>query len=131
MSHHIFVVDDDPAVARLSTIVLELDGFRVEAFTSPVEALANLADPLLSQPRAIVLDLNMPECDGREFYRRARAGGYRSPILILSAYGAHEAQIELGADGSLSKPFDPEDLSAGLRRVLAAATWETGWLSLR
>ena len=120
MSHHIFVVDDDPAVARLSTMVLELEGFSVEAFTSPLDALANLANPTLSQPKAIVLDLNMPECDGREFYRRARYGGYQSPIFILSAHGASAAQTELGAEGALSKPFHPDDLAAGLKRVLAA-----------
>ena len=120
MSHHIFVVDDDPAISRLSTMVLEFEGFRVEAFTSPLDALANLADPHFSQPKAIVLDLNMPECDGREFYRRARDGGYQSPIFILSAKGAKAAQTELGADGSLSKPFKPDDLAAGLKRVMAA-----------
>src|SRR5688572_29057791 len=98
MTSHIYVVDDDPAIGRLASLVFKTEGFEVEAFTSPAEALSKLADPLTPNPAAVFLDLDMAEIDGREFYRRARDVGYKSPFLIVSAYGAKAAQEELGAD---------------------------------
>jgi DNA-binding response OmpR family regulator len=118
MGSHVFVVDDDPALGRLSTILLQSEGFVVSAFNSASDALAKLADSSYPNPAGIVLDLNMPDMDGREFYRRAREVGYTSPVLILSAYGAHAAQQELGAEAALSKPFDPEVLTGTLRSML-------------
>ena len=111
MGSSIFVVDDDPALAKLVDLTLRLEGFEVQAFTSSLEALATLAKALPAQPSAIVLDLNMAEMDGREFYRAARESGYKNPVLILSAYGAEQAQQELGADAYLPKPFLPQELA--------------------
>ena len=50
--------------------------------------------------------------------RELRAAGSHSPVLIVSAYGARAAQQELGAQGSISKPFDPEVLLKMLERIL-------------
>jgi DNA-binding response OmpR family regulator len=110
MSSHIFVVDDDPAMGRLTTLALKSEGYDVAAFTSPKEALAEVIDPGAPNPSMVILDLAMPEMDGREFYRRARAAGLKAPVLILSAYGAADAKLELGAEASLAKPFDTEKL---------------------
>ena len=115
MQSSIFVVDDDPALAKLVSLTLSLEGFEVQAFTSSLEALATLAKDLPAQPSAIVLDLNMPEMDGREFYRSARESGYENPVLILSAFGAQQAQQELGADAYLRKPFHPQELAKKVR----------------
>jgi DNA-binding response OmpR family regulator len=118
MTHHIFVVDDDPALGRLSSIILKSGGFEVESYTSSLEALTKITDASVPNPAAIVLDLNMPDMNGREFYRLAREAGYTSPVLILSAYGAHAAQTELGAEAALSKPFDPDALLEQLTTLL-------------
>jgi DNA-binding response OmpR family regulator len=110
MSNHIFVVDDDPAMGRLTTLALKSEGYEVAAFTSPREALEEVVDPGAPNPSMVILDLSMPEMDGREFYRRARAAGLVAPVLILSAYGAADARKELGAEASLAKPFDTQQL---------------------
>jgi len=110
MSTHIFVVDDDPAMGRLTTLALKSEGYEVVAFTSPKQALAEVVDQDAPNPSMVILDLSMPEMDGREFYRRVRAAGLRAPILILSAYGANDAKRELGAEAALAKPFDTEKL---------------------
>ena len=115
-----FVVDDDPALGRLSKAVLSLEGFEVQPYTSSLEAFSQIVDTTVPNPKAIVLDLNMPDMDGREFYRRAREMGYSGPVLILSAYGAKEAQQELGAEAALAKPFDPQELASTLRGIVAA-----------
>ena len=118
MSNHLYVVDDDPAIGRLSRMILQSEGFKVEAFTSPLEAFANLADRSLPDPAAIILDLNMPDMDGWEFYRRAREVGCDSPVLILSAFGAKAAKSELGADAALAKPFEPDVLASTVRGLV-------------
>ena len=118
MSNHVYVVDDDPAVSRLSRLVLQAEGFEVESFNSSLQAFSNLADSSITNPAAIVLDLNMPDMDGREFFRRAREVGYANPVLILSAYGAQAAMEELGADAAVAKPFDPTDLASRLKGIL-------------
>jgi DNA-binding response OmpR family regulator len=110
MSSHIFVVDDDSAMGRLTSLALKSEGYEVAAFTSPSEALAEVIDPGAPNPSLVILDLSMPEMDGREFYRRARAAGLTAPVLILSAYGAADARKELGAEAALAKPFDTEKL---------------------
>lgn len=119
MSSHVFVIDDDPALLRLSSLVLQTAGIEVEPFQSSPDALARLSDPAEQEPAAIVLDLNMPELNGWEFYRRARIAGYHNPVLILSAFGANDARVELGADAALAKPFEPDDLISTLTGLIS------------
>jgi DNA-binding response OmpR family regulator len=68
----------------------------------------------------IVLDLQMPNLDGRGFFREFRARGGTTPILLLSAYGAQEARHELAAEAAISKPFDPSVLIRVVRTLLPA-----------
>jgi len=103
VTNHIFAVDDDASMLRLIALYLKTEGFEVAAFRSPVDALREIVDPEAPNPTAVVLDLNMPEMDGREFYRRAREAGLTTPVLILSAFGAETARQELGADAAMSE----------------------------
>ena len=115
----VYIVDDDVRLSRLLALLLEIEGFEAVTFTSGWDFLARLeVDP---PPQAVVLDLMMPDIDGREVYRRARALGYGGPVLILSAFGARQAQRELGADDSMAKPFEPESLVKRVRTLLATA----------
>jgi CheY-like chemotaxis protein len=66
----------------------------------------------------VILDLQMPVMDGRTFYRTFKQQGYRAPVVILSAYNAEGARLELGADAALDKPFDPDTLSATVHELL-------------
>jgi DNA-binding response OmpR family regulator len=118
MSSHIFIVDDDAALGRLSRAILQLEGFEVEAFTSSIEALAKLEDNAYANPAAIVLDLNMPELNGWDFYHQAREVGYTGPVLIASAYGARSAQRKLGAEAAIDKPFQPEMLAETVKGLV-------------
>ena len=111
----VFAVDDDPAVLRVIELSLQVEGFKVTTFRTCLDALSALSDG--SHPDVIVLDLNMPVMDGREFYRLAREGGYENPILILSAYNASTVCRELGADDWLAKPFAPADLARKVNRL--------------
>lgn len=68
----------------------------------------------------IVLDLQMPNMDGRTFFHEFRARGGTTPIVLLSAYGAQDARHELGAEAAVTKPFDPAVLVRTVRALLPA-----------
>ena len=115
----VLVVDDEPALRTSLRRALLLDGYRVELAGDGGEALRPRARP--APPDAIVLDVMMPGIDGLEVCRRLRAGGDRTPILMLTARdGVHDrvAGLDAGADDYLVKPFALEELLARLRALL-------------
>jgi two-component system, chemotaxis family, chemotaxis protein CheY len=104
----VMVVDDDSNLLRLVNLTLQSSGFDVKSFQDGRTALQSLEVP--SAPHVVVLDLNMPGMDGREFFREFKTSGADSRVLIASAYQARSAQRELGADGWIAKPFLPDEL---------------------
>ena len=73
------------------------------------------------EPDLILLDLAMPGMDGQELFQEVRRAGVVCPIVICSAYGAAQANRELGGQGSIEKPFDPVELVATVRTLTTAA----------
>ena len=111
----VMVIDDDAALVRMVRMTLVAAGMHVSTAVNGEVALDAVTD---ARPDVIVLDLQMPVMDGRTFFRELRQRGSTVPVLILSAYGARPAQDELGAEGSIAKPFDPADLVAAIQRLL-------------
>ena len=114
-SLHVLVVDDDPGLNRLVSAVMRSAGYLVTTANSGLSALELVE---AQEFDAVILDLLMPEMDGRGFYQALRARGKTAPVLIVSAYGAREAQQELGAQASMAKPFDPDSLLRIVERLL-------------
>jgi two-component system chemotaxis response regulator CheY len=104
---HILVVDDDIGLTRLLKAILTTAHFDVDSFANGRDALEFLDH---KRVEVIVMDLRMPILDGPGFFRALRSRGDRTPVLVASANGAREARRELGAEASIAKPFDPEDL---------------------
>jgi DNA-binding response OmpR family regulator len=111
----VLVVDDDVSLARLLKTILRSADFDVSTAQDGSAALDLLLD---RQFDAIVMDLRMPVLDGRSLYRELRARGDDTPVLIASAFGARAAQRELGADGAIEKPFEPDDLVAAVENLV-------------
>lgn len=111
----VLIIDDDKNLTLLLTTVLELEGLQVLTATDGQAALDLLGTHDVD---VIVLDLLMPGMDGRTFFRELRARGDSTPVLVASAYGARSAQRELGAEGAIEKPFDPESLARAVRGIL-------------
>jgi DNA-binding response OmpR family regulator len=110
----VLVLDDDNALLRLLRLTLTSEGFEVITASNGLEGLEKVdREP----PDVILLDLEMPVMDGRTFFRELRKQGNNTPVLILSAYGARDAQRELHADGSLEKPFDADVLMNELKQL--------------
>jgi two-component system response regulator MprA len=99
-------------------LCLASDGFSVDTAEDGFQGLDRLA---AQEFDAVVLDLQMPRMDGRTFFREMRSRGHTAPVLILSAYGAEAARDELNAEGAVAKPFDPDVLTATVRKVIADA----------
>ncbi|HET7702074.1 MAG TPA: response regulator transcription factor [Candidatus Limnocylindrales bacterium] len=116
----ILVVDDDAKIVRLVRTYLERDGFAVVTAGDGPAALAAIEE---HQPALVVLDLMLPELDGRAVIRAVRrdeeAGA--TPILVLSARGTtldRIAGLEDGADDYLPKPFSPAELVVRVKAIL-------------
>ncbi|HEX5480093.1 MAG TPA: response regulator [Dehalococcoidia bacterium] len=113
--HDVLVVDDDPAIVRLLKLTLRGGGFDVTGASNGEEALEEVDR---HAPEAIVLDIDMPVMNGREFYERLRARHIHIPVVILSAYNPRRVQRELGAQAYIGKPFEPDELIDIVWRVM-------------
>ena len=113
----ILVVDDEPQIHRFIGPALEAAGYAPVRVETGAEGLAELA---AHPPDALILDLGLPDMDGKEVLAKARAG-FAGPILILSARDKGRDKIEaldLGADDYVQKPFDVGEFLARLRAAL-------------
>ncbi|WP_188783896.1 response regulator transcription factor [Nocardioides phosphati] len=118
--------EDDPAIRRVVTSALRLGGHDCEVAHDGGEALRLFAaEP---HPDVVVLDIGLPDADGRDICQALRAAGVHAPVLFLTALGqVHEkiAGFAAGGDDYLPKPFDVKELVVRIealgRRARAAA----------
>jgi signal transduction histidine kinase/CheY-like chemotaxis protein len=118
----VLVVDDDPAVARVATRMLESAGLRVLVARDGREALA-LHDEQQGEIALVLLDLNMPGLLGDEVFRALRRVDPKLPILFSSGYPEQEALDRLAGAGPIhfvQKPYRTQALLAGVRRALGS-----------
>ncbi len=129
MSELILVVDDEPKIVRLATDYLVKHGFRV---TAAGDGLTALAVARSERPDLIILDLMLPQMDGREVCRTLRRES-DVPIIMLTALAEEIDQVtglEIGADDYITKPFSPRALVARVRALLRRARGEVAAPSL-
>ncbi|NLG07722.1 MAG: response regulator [Deinococcales bacterium] len=120
----VLVVDDEPAMLKVSEMTLLGAGYEVITYDDPLEALEELRDGL--RPDVVVSDVSMPSMNGFEFYASVReiAELRGVPFLFLTALEDRASMrkgMTLGADDYLTKPVQREELLAAvevrLRRV--------------
>jgi two-component system KDP operon response regulator KdpE len=113
----VLVADDEPAILRLLKPVLEANNYELMSAGSVAEALKRIA---AETPDIVVLDLGLPDGDGKDVIRQVRAWS-DVPIVILSARDREAEKIEaldLGADDFVNKPFGVGELLARIRTAL-------------
>ncbi len=117
----ILVVDDDPQIRETLKRYLTYEGYRVELAEDGRQALSSMAaDPA----DLVVLDVGLPDMNGLEVCRRIREAD-DVPIIMLTARGTLEDKVDgldSGADDYITKPFEPEELSARVRALLRRKT---------
>jgi DNA-binding response OmpR family regulator len=114
----ILLVDDEESILSTLKLFLGLSGFQVVTASNGAEALDSVT---AHQPDLIVLDVLMPQLDGRETLRRLRQRGDWTPVILLTQVAGTAQRImaiEEGADDYLNKPFDPQELVVRIRAVL-------------
>ena len=130
----VFVLEDDQELRRLLHRGLTEEGFDVVATRSAADLLERLAD---GDPDALVVDIGLPDADGRDVVQALRAQGVVAPIIFLTARDAlpdRLAGFAAGGDDYLTKPFAFAELVARLRALVrrggADRTTEVGDLRL-
>jgi two-component system KDP operon response regulator KdpE len=113
----ILVIDDEPQIHRFLSAALQAAGFEPLRAETGAKGLREIAR---AAPAAVVLDLGLPDMDGKSVLTRAREF-YDEPIIILSARDRETEKIEaldLGANDYVEKPFGVGELLARLRAAL-------------
>ena len=113
----VLVVDDEAAILRFLKPALEANDYEMTSVGTLAEALKQIAS---KSPDIVLLDLGLPDGDGKDVIRRAREWS-DLPIIVLSARERETEKIEaldLGADDYVNKPFNVGELMARMRTAL-------------
>lgn len=116
----VLVVDDEPQIQKLLKTALTAAGYDALIAGTAAEALRLLAS---AAPDVVILDLGLPDRDGKDALKDMRAFS-KTPVIILSARDRETEKIEaldLGADDYVEKPFGVGELIARLRVALRHA----------
>ncbi|MGC4192814.1 MAG: response regulator transcription factor [Thermomicrobiales bacterium] len=124
----ILIVDDEPAIARLARAKLVQDGYAVTTVTNGTDALSAIEH---DRPDLVVLDVMMPGMDGFEVLRRIRASHQSAqlPVILLTARTSDTDKLlglHGGADDYMTKPFNPDELSARVAAIIRRSIGAVG-----
>jgi two-component system copper resistance phosphate regulon response regulator CusR len=126
----ILLVEDEPRVAGFIAKGLREQAYAVDVARDGEEALYHAS---IDEYDLVILDVMLPLKDGHAVCRQLRSGGFRAPILMLTARDAVDDRVtglDCGADDYLTKPFDFKELLARLRALLRrTADFRPGILS--
>ena len=114
----ILIAEDDPELRAVLGRGLREEGFRAEMVASGAELLVRTTE---DEPDALVVDIGLPDADGRDVCQALRARGVQTPVLFLTARDALPDRIagfDAGGDDYVSKPFAFAELVARLQALL-------------
>lgn len=133
---HILLVDDEPALTAVLAPVLSAAGYQVSTAVDADQALVGVEE---TEPDVILLDLGLPDLDGKEVIRCLRTK-WDTPIIVISARHQEAekiAALDEGADDYVDKPFEIGELMARIRVAVRrrctgpeARTYQAGPLSI-
>lgn len=123
------VVEDDPNLARFVSSYLAFGGFSVRTASNRAEVLAEFRKPPV--PNLVILDVMLPDVDGFDVLGSLRRHpAFRNvPVIMLTGKATREAVLKGlagGADGYITKPFEPDALMAAVRTVLGLPQPQAG-----
>jgi two-component system, OmpR family, response regulator len=123
------VVEDDPALAKFTRTLLNLSGFEVRNAHNRAEVVAEIRRPPV--PDLILLDVMLPDADGFDILQRVRQHAVLKdvPVIMLTGKATREAVLKGiagGADGYITKPFEPDALLRAVRTVLGLPEEDPG-----
>jgi DNA-binding response OmpR family regulator len=120
----ILVVDDEPDLSMLSGLVLEYNGFKVDTFTDPQEALSNYKPGYYD---LVILDIKMPRIDGFQLYGEIKKKDQNAKICFLTASELYYEEFRkreynaIDKNLFLRKPIGNEELINHVNRIISSA----------
>jgi len=121
---NILVVEDNHAILDVITLILQSEAYKVTGLNKSADMMSHI-DTL--KPDLIILDIMLPDADGRELLKQLRSEENTKdiPVLMISARYTAE-NVEHGAfkpNGFLAKPFDIDELLDRIEGILAGKTY--------
>ena len=117
MKDKILIIDDEKSIQRLLALTLTAGGFNVVQAFNASDGLVKVS---VDVPHLILLDLSLPDMDGKEFLKILREWS-QVPVIIVSSRDSESSKIELlenGADDYITKPFSSGELLARIKATL-------------
>jgi DNA-binding NtrC family response regulator len=116
----ILIVEDDPMMMEMSSMLLQQLGYAVISAETPMQAL-RIAEEGSSDIQLLITDIIMPEMNGRELADRIKAIRPKIECLFMSGYTAnviaHQGVLDKGVN-FIQKPFSMKGIAAKVREVL-------------
>jgi CheY-like chemotaxis protein len=115
----VFIVDDEPMVGEVVSVVLAMEGYNTRLFTSPTDALEAFESAEI-KPDLLITDYTMMPLDGAELIARCReiSADFRSLLYSGNLTSDEVRKITPTPDAFLSKPFLPKELIQTVKNVL-------------
>jgi len=114
----VLLVDDEPGITTMLSIVFEKEGYAVRTAGSCAEGLRLVEE---AAPDLVLTDLRMPDGSGFDILRKTREASPETPVVMITAYTSTKTAIEAlkaGAYDYVSKPFDVEELKHVVGKAL-------------
>jgi two-component system phosphate regulon response regulator PhoB len=126
----LLIVDDDADLRGAVAEQLQAEDFATIEAATAGEGVS-LAQSL--RPDLILLDVDLPDMDGRDACQRMRLVGVTAPVIMLTAKSMEEDKVqglEQGADDYITKPFSPRELNARIKALIRRKTPEHSELEM-
>jgi two-component system response regulator RegX3 len=121
----ILLIEDETSISEPLAAALEAAGFDVTTAATAADGLEAFG---AGRPDLVLLDVMLPDGDGKDVLREIRAGS-KTPVVMLTARGEEMDRVlglELGADDYVTKPFSAAELIARVRAVLRRSSGKDG-----
>ena len=106
----VLIIDDDPSIRNMLSIVLKSEGYEVDAVESAIMALKKLKKEIFD---LIISDIKMPEISGIELLRKVKSIDGEIPVIMITGFASTNDAVEamkLGAEDYIIKPFNLDEL---------------------
>jgi two-component system response regulator MprA len=123
----LLIVEDDAGLRDVLVRTFRAEGFGARGVATGADTLAHIVAH--GAPDALVIDIGLPDADGRDLCQAIRARGVLAPVLFLTARHALTDRLSgfrAGGDDYVTKPFDIEEIVARLRALLRRTAAEAG-----